>query len=311
MALEALSSEEVAEDVLLAALLRPEEVEGVELWLCLSKDGGLHPEGRVGAVELNPGQLGSLDVGAELGRGVQSALRVPVQSEAGLSSDADTVDVSIVEPSGHEASDGPVLTAASVELEAAGEGGAHAVPAVTHLCGDAKLRHNLAVGVDGSSEAGPEGQVAVLLEETISTGKGGHAAETSAGGEVLDSLVRVDVDRWCRAKASKDLLGGTLVLRDVVEAEEAARASVLTLSRSRLPALDLLLLRLLLLLLRPLVAELLRLGLLGLTELLLRLLVAELLLLRLRTAEAQEPCVGGSSSRSSWSSWSSSWSSSC
>ena len=128
----------------------------------------------------------------------------------------------------------------------------------------------------------------------------------------LDALVRVDVDRWCRAKASKDLLGGTcklrefqypasilffcltLVLRDVVEAEEAARASVLSLSRSRLPALELLRL-LLLLLLRPLVAELLRLRLLGLTELLL-LGLAELLLLRLRTAEAQEPCVGGSSS---------------
>ena len=74
MALEALSSEEVAKDVLLAALLRPEEVEGVELWLCLPEDGGLHPEGRVGAVELDPGQLGSLDVAAELGRGVEPAL---------------------------------------------------------------------------------------------------------------------------------------------------------------------------------------------------------------------------------------------
>lgn len=292
MALEALSSEEVAEDVLLAALLRPEEVEGVELWLRLPEDGGLHPEGRVGAVELDPGQLGGLDVATELGRGVESALGVPVQSEAGLSSDADTVDVSIVESAGHEASDGPVLPLASVELEAAGEGGAHAVPAVTHLCGDAELRHNLAVGVDGSSEARPEGQVAVLLEETVGTGEGSHAAETSAGGEVLDALVRVDVDRWCRTKASKDLLGGTLVLRDVVEAKEAARARILSLSRSRLPALELL--RLLLLLLRPLVAELLRLGLLGLAELL-RLGLSELLLLGLlRSAEAQESCVGGS-----------------
>jgi len=277
MALEALSStEEVAEDVLLAALLRPEEVEGVELGLGLPEDGGLNPQGRVGPVELDPGQLGRLDVATELGRGVESALRVPVQSEAGLSPDADTVDVSIVESASHEASDGPVLPLAGVELEAAGEGGAHAVPAVTHLCGDSELRHYLAVGVDGSSEARPEGQVAVLLEETVGPGEGGHTAETGAGGQVLDALVRVDVDRWCGTKASKDLLGGTLVLRDVVEAEEATRAGVGSRSRSRLLLLLELLLLLLLLLLRP--------------------LVAELLLLRLWTAESQESSVGWSSS---------------
>ena len=82
MALEALSStEEVAEDVLLAALLRPEEVEGVELGLGLPQDGGLNPQGRVGPVELDPGQLGRLDVATELGRGVESALRVLKQEK--------------------------------------------------------------------------------------------------------------------------------------------------------------------------------------------------------------------------------------
>lgn len=291
MALEALSSKEVAEDVLLPALLRPEQVEGVELRLGLAEDGWLDPEGRVRTVELDPGQLGGLDVATELGRGVNPALGVPVQSEASLSSDADTVNVSVVESSGHETSDGPVLALAGVELEAAGEGGADTVPAVTHLCGDAELRHDLAVGIDGSSKARPEGEVAVLLEKTVGTGEGGHATETSAGSEVLDALVRVDVDRWCRAEASKDLLGGTLVLWHVVEAEEAAR----TCSRSRSRLLLLLLRGLellrLLLLLRSLVAEL---G-LGLAELL-RLGLVELLLLRLlRTAEAQESCVGRSS----------------
>lgn len=204
----------------LLLVLGLEEVEEVELWLGAAEHGGLHSQGSVGPVELDPSELRGLHVASQLGGGVQAALRVLAEAEASLGSDADAISIAVVQSSGDEAPD--AVLAVAVQLQSPSEGCAHSVPAVADLSGDPQLGDNLTVGVDGGAEARPEAEVTVLVEETVAGSEGTDSSQSSARSEVRELLVRVDIDRRGRAEAAEDLLLGTLLLGGrVAEAEES------------------------------------------------------------------------------------------
>jgi len=121
---------------------------------------------------LNSSKLGRLHIASQLSGGIETSLGVLAEPEASLSSEADSVGVAVVDAASNEASDAAL--AVSVKLDAAGESCSDSSATVTDLCGDSKLGNNLAVGVDSSTKAWPEGEVTVLAEETVACGDGSN-----------------------------------------------------------------------------------------------------------------------------------------
>jgi len=179
-------------------LARPaEQVEQVELRGGLAQQGGLHPAGVPGPVEVHSGQLSGLNVPPQLGSG----LGLPVlaaEAEPGLQPWAQPVRVPVVDAARHEAADPRV--AVSVQLQPASEGGAQAAIAVTHLSGDPELRHDLTVGIDCCAQAGSEAEVTVASEQAVCGGHSPDGPEAAGRQPVLQALVRVGLGQgWQKA----------------------------------------------------------------------------------------------------------------
>ena len=163
--------------------LAAEQVEEVELGPGLAEDGGLDAEGSVGPVELDPGELGRLDIPTDLSSRVETALGVLTEAKPGLSTKTNAISIAVVDATSDETTD--TVLAVAVELKPSSEGCADAPPAVPDLSGHPELGHDLAIGVDGGPEAGTEGQVAVLAKKTVSGGKGSYTSQASTRSQVL------------------------------------------------------------------------------------------------------------------------------
>ena len=137
--------------------LASKQVEEVEAGGGLAEDCGLDTEGVAGSVELNSAKLWSLDIAAELGSGHILSILL-ADSKTGLKAGADAVSISVVDSTGHKASETAVTV--SVQLDSASEGCAETL-AITDLGGHAKLGDDLTVGINRGPEAGSEAQVTV------------------------------------------------------------------------------------------------------------------------------------------------------
>ena len=123
--------------------LASKKVEEVEAGGGLAEDCGLDTEGITGSVELNSAKLRCLDITTELGScDILSILLA--DSKTGLKAGADAVSISVVDSTGHKASETAVTV--SVQLDSASEGCAEPL-AITDLGGHAELGDDLTIGI--------------------------------------------------------------------------------------------------------------------------------------------------------------------
>ena len=123
--------------------LASKQVEEVEAGGGLAEDCGLDTEGIAGSVELNSTKLRSLDITAELSSGHILTILL-ANSKTGLKAGADAVSISVVDSTGHKASEAAV--AVPIQLDAASEGCAETL-AIADLGGHTELGDDLTISI--------------------------------------------------------------------------------------------------------------------------------------------------------------------
>lgn len=124
-----------------------EKIEEVEVGSSLTEDGGLHTKCVVWSVKVDSSDLRSLHIASQLGCGYSLSV-LTTEAKSSLKTWANGVGVSIIDSTSNKTSN-TVITG-PIQLKATSKGCSYSL-SISYLSGNAKLRNNLTVCIQGSS----------------------------------------------------------------------------------------------------------------------------------------------------------------